>query len=690
MAKQNTYDWKFCIIGGVTRVIINSGEDIAHLGELDQKLWSVLSCPVKGLEFDEQTLQILDTDNDGKIRVKEIVDAANWLTAVIRNNDDLLLGADSVAINQLDDNNVEGVKIIDAMRRLIDKIKDKSDKDTLSLADVAVLKADFSARVKAKDDATAAKVAVNRPYGDNTDDVMAACTALKDKVADYFMRCKLIAFNGACADALDVSVEKIQSIADGNIAAQADRIASYPLQRPAADGLLRLNVGVNPVWQATFDKVRSLALAVDYPESDTINEAQWNAVLDKLNAYVACKESEHSANVELFDKSMTEEDGDLKLLDKLLHLYRDFFALLKNYVVLSDFYSRDSNKLAVFQAGKLYIDQRCCELCIKVTDMAQQTTMAPLSGMYLIYCKCTSKAKNATMDIVAALTDGDVDDLRVGKNAIFYDRSGQDWDATVTKIIDNPISIRQAFWSPYKKLWNYITEKINKSAADKEKASMDKLTAKTDTAMTDVQTKLATSQEEAASQPTPTAPADGKKNAFDIAKFAGIFAAIGMAVGFIGSALVSLGGAITAKWYNLPLLIVGLMVTISGPSVFIAWTKLRKRNIGPILNANGWAVNAQARINTRFGSTLTSLAKYPRVAMLDPYADEKTPWWKKVLTGALVCIIVFAVLFFVYRKKVSEAPEPAETVVAEQVEAPANTGTDAAAVDKTTPAAVAE
>ena len=34
------------------------------------------------------------------------------------------------------------------------------------------------------------------------------------------------------------------------------------------------------------------------------------------------------------------------------------------------------------------------------------------------------------------------------------------------------------------------------------------------------------------------------------------------------------------------------MLAISGPSMLIAWLKLRQRNIGPILDANGWAVNA--------------------------------------------------------------------------------------------------
>ena len=52
------------------------------------------------------------------------------------------------------------------------------------------------------------------------------------------------------------------------------------------------------------------------------------------------------------------------------------------------------------------------------------------------------------MQIVAAFTAGDSDNLMVGRNGIFYDREGRDWDATITKIVDNPISIRQAFWSP--------------------------------------------------------------------------------------------------------------------------------------------------------------------------------------------------------------------------------------------------
>ena len=85
------------------------------------------------------------------------------------------------------------------------------------------------------------------------------------------------------------------------------------------------------------------------------------------------------------------------------------------------------------------------------------------------------------MQIVAAMTIGDIRNLKVGKNALFYDRQGRDWEAEVVKIIDNPISIGQAFWSPYRKLGEWVSGLITKSAAEKEKKSFADMTAKLQT-----------------------------------------------------------------------------------------------------------------------------------------------------------------------------------------------------------------
>src|SRR5207253_4408852 len=101
--------------------------------------------------------------------------------------------------------------------------------------------------------------------------------------------------------------------------------------------------------------------------------------------------------------------------------------------------------------------------------------MAALAGAYLAYCDCVRKASGEKMTIVAAFTGGDSDNLMVGRNGIFYDRKGRDWDATITKILDNPISLRQAFWSPYKKLVRMIEEQVAKRAANAEASANEKL-----------------------------------------------------------------------------------------------------------------------------------------------------------------------------------------------------------------------
>ncbi len=82
-------------------------------------------------------------------------------------------------------------------------------------------------------------------------------------------------------------------------------------------------------------------------------------------------------------------------------------------------------------------------------------------------------------------------------------------------------------------------------------------------------------------------------------------------------------GAASLKFWQLLLVIVGIMLLISGPSMFIAWRKLRKRDLGPVLNANGWAINAKSLVNVRFGKTLTTLAQFPKLTAVDREARAK-------------------------------------------------------------------
>jgi len=146
----------------------------------------------------------------------------------------------------------------------------------------------------------------------------------------------------------------------------------------------------------------------------------------------------------------------------------------------------------------------------------------------------------------------------------------------------------------------------------------------------------------------PAAPAspDAKPAAappFDIAKFAGIFAALGMALGMIGSFFVSLAkGFVTLTWWQAILVIIGIILIISGPSMIMAWLKLRRRNIAPLLNANGWAINASSNISIPFGATLTDIVKFPKLKLKDPYARKGIPVWARWCIS-IGCIAVVAV-----------------------------------------------
>lgn len=692
MKENNHYKWKFCSLGGVVRVKIENGADLEHLGELDQKLWTVLSCPTDGLVFDKDTLALLDTDADGKIRVPEVVAAANWLTSVIKDKDSILKGNKTLSLGEINTETEAGQKIADSMKQILACLGKEGEEivledvlDTTKIfagskfngdgvitavsADDEELKtvigqiaqtvgstadrngeAGVTAEQIEKFYETAAAYAAWQdagadasvlPYGADTEAACAAVDAVSEKVKDYFMRCKLIAFDEAASDAVDVSVERISAIAGGNLADQTSEISQYPIARPCKDAVLPFD-GINPAWKAAVDAVK--ALIPDFAGKPGVSEAEWDEVAAKFAPYTAWKAAKAGAEVEPLGpdavKAVLAADRKQALLDlvaedmkyaaeangidevcKLVRFYSNFGKLLNNYVNFSEFYARNPQNPAIFEAGKLYIDQRCCELCVEVKDMGAHGDMAGLSGMFLIYCTCTSKAKDATKNIVAVLTAGSISDLRPGKHGVFYDLEGNDWDATITSIVDNPISVRQAFWSPYRKLGNFLSEKINKSAADKESSSAALL-----------QTKA---EEGAAKQP------------FDVSKFASMFAMIGIALAAIGAAFAAIVKAVQGlAWWKWLIIIAAIMLIVSAPACFIAWKKLRNRNLGPVLNANGWAINSKVLVNILFGKTLTSVAKYPKIKMKDPYS-MKTPAWKKWLfTILLILIAAFVALYF--------------------------------------------
>lgn len=688
------HKWKFFRAGGFDQVKLESGADLANLDQLDQKLWVALACPTTGLEFDAKTLALMDTDNDGCIRAPELIAAVKWTASLLKNSDDLLKGSASLPLAAINNATPEGKQLFSSAKHILANLG-KKDEAIINLDDVGdtvkifattnfngdgIIPADA-----AEDDATKTVVAdiitcfgaetdrsgkpgINQaktdqfftdaqaysdwrkkaegsseilPLGETTSAAFAAVQAAKTKVDDFFARCRLAAFDERAIAALNHQESEFLTLAAKDLMVTAPEIAAFPLAKIEAGKSLPLKNGVNPAWADSLSTLQTAAVKPLLGDKTELTETDWNLLNVKLAPFAAWLSAKAGASVEKFgldrireilasgakekiavliaqDKALEPEANAMAGVEQLIRYHRDLYLLCKNFVNFKDFY--DGGEMAIFQVGKLYLDQRCCSLTLPVNDAARHAKMAGLAGAYLAYCDCARKDSNEKLQIVAAFTDGDSENLMVGRNGVFYDRKGHDWIATITKLIDNPISIRQAFWLPYKKLVRMIEEHVAKRAAAADAASTAKLQNAAETAH---------------------AGAPKKMDLGTVALLTTAFTAI---AGIITVILGKLTHLFTLGWLVIPALIgvfIAIVLLISGPSMILAYMKLRKRNVAPIFDANGWAVNTRAKINVPFGKSLTEVAKLPPGAqrdLHDPYASKKFPW------KSLLILIVLGVL----------------------------------------------
>lgn len=691
--------WHFFRAGGFDQVKLDHGVDFAHLDQLDQKLWVALACPTRGIEFDTKTLDLIDMDKDGRIRAPEIIAAAKWAAACLKNPDDLLKSSPALLLTAINDATPEGRQLLASARQILSDLGKKSAteitvEDTIDTTRIfsqtnfngdGVIPVDAAA-----DDATKAvitdiinclgaetdrsgKPGISQakldqfftdasaysdwwkkaegdlnvlPLRDATPAAATTLKAVKTKVDDYFARCRLAAFDARSLGALNREEKEYVTLGAKDLTTGSAEVAGFPLARIEANRPLPLRDAVNPAWAAALMQFQVEVVKPLMGDRAALAEADWVILLGKFAPYDAWSASKVGASVEKLgvkrvreilsgkaketiaaliarDKALEPEFNSMAAVDRLARYHRDLYKLLKNFVSFSDFYSRRAK--AVFQAGTLYLDQRSCELCIRVEDIAKHSLMAALSGSYLAYCECVHKSTGGKMTIAAAFTNGDSDNLMIGRNGVFYDRAGLDWDATIVKLIDNPISLRQAFWSPYKKVVRMIEEQVAKRAAVADAA---------------VNTQLAQTAEQAASaEKAATAAATQQTKRFDT----GTVAALGVALGSLATAF----GIIFAKLadiapWKVGFVVIGVILLISLPSMIIAALKLRKRNLGPLLDANGWAINAKAKINIPFGASLTGIAKLPDGSqrdLTDPFAESHTGRNRFVVLLVLLAVL---------------------------------------------------
>ncbi len=668
------HEFRFFRAGGVDQVELARGDDFAALRALPQPLWVALSLPVTGTALDASTLRRVDTDRDDRIRPPELLAAVEWASRAFASLDVLLEPGDLLRLDSLHPTTAEGRGLRATAERVLSE-RGEAGRGELSLADVTEHARAFAstpfngdgvvppesasdpalrraaeevmacvgstldrggkpgldaARVSAFFEEAEALLAwersgataERRPLGDATERAALAWEATAAKLQDFFIRLDVSAFDPRAAVAVDELERGASpgSLGGELLSEESPLLARLPLARPTPSGALALGSGINPAWAARLEELRTSVIEPLLGPQTELTASDWRTLRERLGPHLAWRAARprltagalslvrlrelHDAGVRDALLDLVKRDAaqaathdELERLDQAVRYRRDLATLARNFVSFDDFYRKGR---AAFQAGTLLLDARTCELVLHVADPAKHATLAGLSGAFLAYCALTRGSQ--TRHVVAAFTNGATDHLLVGRNGIFYDRDGLDWDATITSVVPNPVSLREAFWSPYKRLVRLVEEQVARRATDKEQAASQ--------AMEGAAGELVQSDRQA----TPPRKME-----------LGMLAAVGVAAAGVATFASSVVATFLSLGVWMPIGVLAVVGMISGPSVVIAWLKLRRRSLGPLLDASGWAINGHTRLTVPLGAKLTTLAELPPGAsrsLVDPYAPR--------------------------------------------------------------------
>lgn len=689
------YKWRFFKTAHLVQASIEDGEALSNLKDLDQKIWTVLSMSVDGLVCDKRTLELLDTDNDGRIRAPELIAAVEWLKLRLKNLNivfDKERSINTLPFDAINDTTDEG-------RELLDSLKKISSQNGNCEAKVATL----------SDVTSIGKVFAGTPF--NGDGVVTPLSASDDSVSEVVKA--IMSTEGSVADRSGsdgINQEKIDSFfADASLYVSwcdsktsdpsilflgdatdeayklfigvEEKINAFftppedmPLVTDAPDPELPLTSNLHPLWLAKFTAFAKVVVAQIFHRDDisSITRGEWDEIKSKFAPYRKWIESKAGEKVEsigyeklsawlkngamkaavdeLIVKDLAFSNSYDRLVDaeRAIRYIDNLEEIVQNYVNQSRLYNPETESM--FQTGTLYIDSRACSLCFHVANQAAHSALAVNSKCCILYVKLTRKKSAETKDICAIVTAGKTAPLYVGRNGVFYDRDGNDWDAVVTKIVEAQVSLAEAFWAPWKKMGTLIGDQVKKFLSAKQTAATTQVSGVING--TTVPAKA------------PSAAAEASNSALT-----GNIAMLSIGVGMLGAAFAGFVGIVAGMpFWKVLLGLLAIVLSVSLPSVILSWFKLRSRDLGVVLNAGGWAVNRPLYFGIKLAKLFTKSVKYDSRARVarDPYAS-KAPI--KILIALIVIGILAVGGYFLFAKCVGKPCENTcgKNTVAEKV-----------------------
>ena len=676
---------------------IQDAQDLEKIQVLNEALWAATSVPINNLNCDYAFVSFVDTDQNGRIRTNEVKEAQAWLFRFHANRSRLSEGTDILDLNDIDVSHPEGQKLR-AVAELILINLNSPDTQRISLAQVRDVRSIMASAANNGDgiipseatsdpdlaqfiisvietvgstlDASgkpgigqeqlkmffdevqsyiAWKVKGEIPKGDNATDVMPwgietpqayeLMATLEEKIEQYFAQCAMVRLDERAVAQMQLRQKELDEIDFTDKSKIEARIKAAPLATPNPKGILELESTINPLYVEILFNLKEKVLNRALGESvKYLTQKQWYKVKNVFTLYRTWLESKQGTKVEKLDvgilrtylngpygkqvseliaKDLVVADdlSQMHNLEKLILYQRWLMELANNFVSFSNLYNPQTRSL--FEMGTLVIDGRQITFTMKVQDRQAHKKIAEKSCMYLLYVEVTGRQdKDIKFEIVAAVTSGISSGLRLGKRGIFFTVDGREWDAKIVDIVENPISIYESVRAPFQQFTSFIREQIDKFTKSHQGKLEKSFTAPSASGMTR-----------------------------DLLLGGGIaIAALGSSFAYVTKALSQV------KPTHILVALVGIALVILLPGIIAGFIKIRKRNMGALLEASGWAVNAHMRLSATLGRLFTHVPNLPKDARRerkDIVAQFVKEFGYSTLRSKKLSIVVLIILLIV-------------------------------------------
>lgn len=480
-------------------------------------------------------------------------------------------------------------------------------------------------------------------WGDDTQAAADLVRSLDAKVEEFFLNCDLVRQDALGAQPR-LSPEEMRALKAKDMAALEAYLAGSPLAQPNPEGVLSLDGPVNLIYTDKFATLRAKVLGrLLGDEAHSLTRASWEKVKATFDAYLAWQKEKPAEPFDkldakaleacvsgplpeqlraliALDKAAAGELEQLVEIEKFILLQRWLLDLVNNFVNLSAIYHPSHD--ALMERGSLVIDGRRLDFCLKVENRDAHKKIAVDSLLFLVYAAVTEKDTpgGATFEVVAPLTNGERGRLRAGKRGLFVDNDGKEWDAVIVEVVENPISLREAFKAPFRRIQDFVHKKVEDLASSHLKMAE---THAAEGAAPPAAAPVVPVAAAAAAGGATGAAAGAGQGIQNMVLIGGLVATgLTAALGYVISILQNI------HFFKTMFALGGLVLLIGGLSSFLGWLKLRKRDMSLILEANGWALNVPMKVTRRVGGLFAYHPRLPKGAKLQriPVGGSRRFW----------------------------------------------------------------